>query len=707
MKKRILLLTDSCTLKTGLARVGRELALRFHRDNFQVAYAGWGHNSMPHDYPFYIYPINKGSQREAEEVFATIGNWQADVVLAIGDIFNFRYLPRIAPNLEKRVKFIGYLTVDGEPLHYDWLDILRLFDKIVVQSEYGKKQIEVLDKRLEPEVAYLGVDPKVFYPLKKVKDGLFKIINVSQNTDRKNIPATLKAFAEFAQDKNDTLLALVCDPKDPSGYGLREIIFDLGIEDKTRIADTRAGIKDEDLNRLYNQADISILSSIGEGFGFSLIEAMATNTVPVATDFTSPSELLADGRGILVEPDGFIYGAYNLKRALISHKGLVNALNKLYEEWQSRDGLTSYIQKGRKFVNNLTWTDCYRKIKTAILYSGDKGKLKPFRYRNVNSEIRQVAGKAISGFRYPRIGLLKMGGIGDALQCFPLIAGIKRKYPDCSLTIFYEGSPEIYSKNKNIDKVIRVGRKIQQEMVNSLQPLFDIFYDVRYVSKVFGEKPSDYFLKYEQFFDNWALSNNQLDRLGENVIDMIIKSCALENYCSLEDMKLETEEIPLPKQPYVVIHNSGGNIGQLKLLPVQTCREVVNYLNKRKIVVIQPGVKEDIYIKGCVDYRGKTNFFQTAYLIKNSLFYLGIEGLLAHIAKAVGKKAIICFGNTPVSCFGYKENINFSQKKCHPPCWWASGQVHNECMLKHDYCQNLPTTEMIIEMIGGINGKGI
>ena len=700
MKKRILILTDAPNLKSGLGRTGKELALRFHKDKFEVAYAGWGFGNMPHKFPFYIYPINKGGNTEAREVLLSIKNWQADIVLTIGDIFNFLYLPKVAENLAKKPKFIGYLTVDGEPLSYKWLDALRLFDKILVWSEYGKKQIDILDERIKPEVVYPGVDKQKFYPLKLPKDGLFKILNVSQNTDRKNIPATLKAFAEFARNKNNTLLCLVCDSKDPNGYNLREICFNLKIENKVRIveANARMGIGDKDLNRLYNQADVLILSSVAEGFGLPLAEAMATDTVPIATDFTSMTELLADGRGILVKPESYIYGARNLIRGIISHKGLVSSLETAYQRVMGNIGLNSYIQKGRKFTKNLTWDNCYRKIKTSVLSAKNRGRLNPFKYFGTNDEISHVASIAISEFKHPRIGLLKMGGIGDYLQCFPLIAGIKRKYPESSLTVFCEGSHEIYSKNKNIDKVIMVGRKLQQEMVNSLQPLFDIFYDVRYVSRVFGEKPCGYFLKYKWFYDNWALSNNQMDKIGGNVVDMIIKSCGLENYCSLGDMKLETEEIPLPAKPYVVIHNSGGNIGQLKLLPISTCRDIVDYLNRRGINVVQLGVKEDIYINGCLDYKGKTNLFQTAYLIKNCRFYIGIEGLGAHLAKAVGKNSIICFGNTPVSCFGYKENINLSQQKCQP-CWWASGQAHNKCMLKNDYCQNLPTTEMIIEAI--------
>ena len=703
MSKRILIISDAPGLRSGLGRTCRELATRFTKDKFDVAIAGWGFGNLPHKFPFHIYPINKGSKTEAREVLISIKNWQADIVLAIGDIFNFLYLPKVAEKLAHKPKFFGYITVDGEPLSYKWLDTFQLFSKTLVWSEYGKKQIKVLDSQIEPEVVYPGVDHQVFRPLKKVGDNIFKILNVSQNTDRKNIPATLKAFAEFSRNKDNTLLALVCDSKDPNGYDLREIIFNLKIENKVRIIESNArnSIGDDDLNRVYNQADVSILSSAGEGFGLSLAESFATNTVPIATDFTSMTELLADGRGILVKPGSYVYGARNLVRAIISHKGLVDSLETAYQRIMGNIGLNSYIRKGREFVKNLTWDNCYKKIKSTILSAEGKGTVKPFPIYGQNNEIRQRAGISIAKLKRPRIGLLKLGGIGDCLQCFPLISGIKKKYPESSLTVFCEGSPEIYTKNKNIDKVSRVGRRLQQEMVNSLQPLFDIFYDVRYVSRVFGEKPSDYFLKYKWFYDNWALSNNQLDRIGDNVIDMIIKSCGLQDYCSLEDMSLETEEFPLPKKPYVVMHNSGGNIGQLKLLPIQTCKAIVDYLNRKGISVVQPGVREDIYINGCLDYRGKTNLFQTANLIKNSEFYIGIEGLLAHLAKAVGKKSIICFGNTPVSCFGYKENINLSQQKCQP-CLWASGQAHNECMLKHDYCRNLPTVEMIIEMIGGI-----
>jgi len=271
-----------------------------------------------------------------------------------------------------------------------------------------------------------------------------------------------------------------------------------------------------------------------------------------------------------------------------------------------------------------------------------------------------------------------------------------------ALTVFCEHFTGIYSKNKNIDRVIATGEKLQRKMVNSLQPLFDIFYDVHYVSNVFGEKPSDYLLKNAWYYENWALSNNRIGELGENVIDIMLKSCNLEGYASIEDMKLETEEIPLPEEPYVVIHNSAGRIGELKLLPIITCEKVVDYLNKKGIKVVQPGLKEDVYIKGCLDYRGKTNLFQTGHLIKNSEFYVGIEGLLAHIAKAVGKKSIICFGNTPVVSFGYKENINLTQGKCKP-CWWSSLSIREdftkECVLKQEYCQNLPSAEMIIEAI--------
>jgi glycosyltransferase involved in cell wall biosynthesis len=53
------------------------------------------------------------------------------------------------------------------------------------------------------------------------------------------------------------------------------------------------------VNDLYNCADVCVSAALGEGWGLSSVEAMATKTPCIFPDNTSLTEIFADGRGLL------------------------------------------------------------------------------------------------------------------------------------------------------------------------------------------------------------------------------------------------------------------------------------------------------------------------------------------------------------------------------------------------------------------------
>ena len=63
------------------------------------------------------------------------------------------------------------------------------------------------------------------------------------------------------------------------------------------------GLPIEILNGIYNVSDAVITTTLGEGWGLSITEAMATKTPMIGPDNTSLHEILANNRGILV-PSG-------------------------------------------------------------------------------------------------------------------------------------------------------------------------------------------------------------------------------------------------------------------------------------------------------------------------------------------------------------------------------------------------------------------
>jgi len=92
----------------------------------------------------------------------------------------------------------------------------------------------------------------------------------------------------------------------------------------------------------------------------------------------------------------------------------------------------------------------------------------------------------------------------------------------------------------------------------------------------------------------------------------------------------------------------------------------------------QIGLKSDPLLKNVIDCRG-LNIRKSAAVIKNSLFFIGLEGGLMHVAKAVGQKSVIIYGgfiNPDISA--YQENLNIVNLVHCSPCF-HSDKKHEIC----------------------------
>lgn len=385
---RILIHTDTPCLCSGLARCGRELAKRFSETTeiidtkptkkFELAYAAWHHQPKRHEFPYFIYSLGKGIPREADELKNILDDFKPDVLFSIGDIWNFSKITDTIYNYkETRVmKWLLWLTVDGENWHPAWKRTLNLADEICVFSEFGKTEVKkLLD--YEPEVVYPGVDKTTFRRISvdfKTKDSklpldlknTFIVLNVNQNTDRKNIPLTLEAFVDFAKDKDDVFLLLATDPDDPYGFDLWQLIEKLDIKKKvaiTKEAGPRKGMSDERLNLLYNLSAVSVNTSIGEGLSLPALEAMAVGLPVIATDYASVSELIDKGGGFKIDIAAYIWGFNGIRRAIASKSDLVKKLDVLYNDFKTDKALrTEIAKKSMAFTDSLSWENSAQKF---------------------------------------------------------------------------------------------------------------------------------------------------------------------------------------------------------------------------------------------------------------------------------------------------------------------------------------------------------
>tara|TARA_R110002153_G_scaffold73906_1_gene192614 strand:+ start:225 stop:1598 length:1374 start_codon:yes stop_codon:yes gene_type:complete len=146
-----------------------------------------------------------------------------------------------------------------------------------------------------------GINEKTFFPIKKghkqfealqqfKKDILkaddieFIVLYNSRNIRRKSAPDTILAYKMFCdkigrEKAEKCVLILHTDPVDNNGTDLRAVRDVICDPDYVKVVFSGNKIPAEQLNLLYNVADVSVLLSSNEGWGLSLTESMITGTM--------------------------------------------------------------------------------------------------------------------------------------------------------------------------------------------------------------------------------------------------------------------------------------------------------------------------------------------------------------------------------------------------------------------------------------------
>lgn len=98
--------------------------------------------------------------------------------------------------------------------------------------------------------------------------------------------------------------------------------------------------------------------------------------------------------------------------------------------------------------------------------------------------------------------------------------------------------------------------------------------------------------------------------------------------------------------------------------------------------VVQVGGADDPPFDGARDLRGKTTLRDVMAVLANARLFIGLEGFLMHLARAVHTKSVIIFGGwIHPSRSGYPENMNlFSALPCSPCGYPSHCEFDRECM---------------------------
>ncbi len=296
-------------------------------------------------------------------------------------------------------KTIGYFPVDS-PLKPHWINgAIAQVDKPVLYTQYAlnefQKANDLLDAphEINPQVIPHGNNFDHFYPLEKVvtqqfrrdffkksvREETFLVVAVGRNQVRKDLARTMKIFREFQKRRPDSFLYIHAQDQDAWG-SLMEVGYQLGLKqgkDWNFPEDFAAskGFPHEILNGIYNSADCILSTTLGEGWGLPLTEAMATKTIVLAPNITSIPEIfntqkikkITDMETLVNQPIRGIpllagstssewvnLGAKDLER----FRPLTNvddAVQKLLWIYDNQDKLQPIIDRAFDWIQQLNW----------------------------------------------------------------------------------------------------------------------------------------------------------------------------------------------------------------------------------------------------------------------------------------------------------------------------------------------------------------
>jgi len=219
-------------------------------------------------------------------------------------------------------------------LNLDYEGISKAMRIIAVSQSTKDDLIEhlgIADERIS--VVYEGIDHSLFRP---VSQRIYKhpyILFVGSEQPRKNFTTLLKAFSQLKSKPRFKELKLVkVGSAGGRGVDFREqtvgVVESLNLSSEVIFTDF---VPEADLPAYYSGAEVFVLPSLYEGFGFPVLEAMACGC-PVITSNTSSLPEVVGKAGIMVDPQNTDSLAQAMSQVLTNSELSNNMLRKGLEQ---------------------------------------------------------------------------------------------------------------------------------------------------------------------------------------------------------------------------------------------------------------------------------------------------------------------------------------------------------------------------------------
>jgi len=351
-KPKILWVSDSPEmLQVGQSRVGREICYRLHDLGYPIEVAGYiPDKDKLRSNPIDAFKVYCTERYKTLELIEIIRQSDPDVIILSHDYFMFNGVKDIRKEFGSKHKIIGYFTIDGEPVPHIFREVFYKCDHVVVPSEYGKRVVAERFFNVPLSVIPYGVNTSLYnYEGKeKIKDDFANAININleqiqikdkliyfyvgNNQGRKNVGAARDGFKRFADKHPGEVLFIVilknavCSHGDISYIGYFDP-YEFNHPD-IRIISTH--VNDDVVSKFYKISDFLLHPTNGEGFGLTILEAMASKCIPIVPNYSAHTDFCTPMTSILINNWTKMIGEFEVIRAQVDDDHILTALESSY-----------------------------------------------------------------------------------------------------------------------------------------------------------------------------------------------------------------------------------------------------------------------------------------------------------------------------------------------------------------------------------------
>ena len=348
------------------------------------------------------------------------------------------------------------------------------------------------------------------------------------------------------------------------------------------------------------------------------------------------------------------------------------------------------------------------------------------------------SGTFIDKYAYEYNGIsiaLKYGpGLGDCIVKKKLFESIVKLSPKCKIDIYAPNASHfiqaIYGDHPNLNLIVDDAGALYAESANkyilSLKVFFMLEVDCFDFEKAFQLD--------ENFANKIKILKTETDKYNltpfpvmQNFIHFnrmkymnrnYYQSLDVANVFQINDTRVsipirneyerDYEKLGLPSKYVTVNYGNGSSTESANCVAKQWARQ--NFENFVKIFhelypdiqVVQLGSKETQKIVGCDYYILGEHLEVIKYVLKNARFHLDIEGGLVHLATQLNTRCVVLFGPTPISFFGYEQNLNIVAGNCQGCCYLYEDINACACKEKESLCMKAISPALVLDKINNI-----